>query len=211
MRLYRKVYAKEHENKVRALEVLHRTQLAEHKATNEQQRNNELQRALDELERLNEQTIAASLTDELTGLHNRRYLMNHVMTMLRDMPFSLAVVDLDHFKRINDTYGHDGGDKVLKEFANLLKDQVREHDSVIRFGGEEFIVIFPATKLSRAKTVLTRVLAKMQKYSWSSLKAGEHPTFTAGLAECLDRDLHRTLQAADALLYVGKTNGRNGV
>lgn len=211
MRLHRKVYAKEHENKVRALEVLHRTQLAEHKAANEQQKNSELQRALDDLERLNEQTITASLTDELTGLHNRRYLMNHVMTMLRDTPFSLAVVDLDHFKRVNDTYGHEGGDKVLKEFAHLLKTQVREHDIVIRFGGEEFIVIFPATKIARAKTVLTRVLAKMQKHVWSSLKKGEHPTFTAGIAECLDTDLNRTLQTADALLYVGKANGRNGI
>jgi diguanylate cyclase (GGDEF)-like protein len=211
MRLYRKVYAKEHENKVRALEVLHRTQLAEHKAANEQQKNNELQRALDELERLNEQTIAASLTDELTGLHNRRYLMKHVMTMLRDTPFSLAVIDLDHFKHINDTYGHEGGDKVLKEFAHLLKTRVREHDVVVRFGGEEFIVIFPNTKIARAKNILARVRAKMQKHVWSSLKRGEHPTFTAGLAECLDTNLNHTLQAADALLYVGKANGRNGV
>jgi diguanylate cyclase (GGDEF)-like protein len=211
MRLYRKVYAKEHENKVRALEVLHRTHLAEHKAANEQQRNNELQRALDELERLNQQTIAASLTDELTGLHNRRYLINHVMTMLRDTPFSLAVVDLDHFKRINDTYGHEGGDKVLREFAQLLKTQVREHDIVIRFGGEEFIVIFPNTEIARAKTVLTRVLAEMQRHAWSSLKTGEHPTFTAGLAECLDSNLNRALQIADGLLYVGKANGRNGI
>jgi diguanylate cyclase (GGDEF)-like protein len=210
-RLYRKVYAKEHENKVRALEVLHRTQLAEQKAANEQQKNTELRRTLDELERLNQQTTTASLTDELTGLHNRRYLMRHVTTMLRDTLFTLAVIDLDHFKRINDSYGHDGGDRVLKEFATLLKTTVRERDTVIRLGGEEFVVVFPNTKLARAKLVLNRVLAKMQKHVWSSLKAGEHPTFTAGLAECLDDDLNRVLQAADALLYSGKANGRNGV
>jgi diguanylate cyclase (GGDEF)-like protein len=211
MRLYRKVYAREHENKVRALEVLHRTKLAEQKALIEEQRNRDLRRALDELERLNQQTVETSLTDELTGLRNRRYLMTHVATTLRDIPFSLAVVDLDHFKHINDTYGHEGGDKVLKEFAQLLTTQLREHDIALRFGGEEFIVIFPNTELDGAKTTLLRVLAEMQKHVWSSLSSTEHPTFTAGIAECLDGDLKHALQVADALLYVGKSNGRNGV
>jgi diguanylate cyclase (GGDEF)-like protein len=211
IRLYRKVYAREHENKVRALEVLHRTRLAELSAATERQKNIELSDALKKLEQLNQQTIEASFTDELTGLRNRRYLMNHVMNTLREIPFSLAVVDLDHFKRINDTYGHDGGDWVLKEFASLLKTQVREHDMTIRFGGEEFIVIFPQTKLARAKKVLIRLLAKMQKHGWSSLNEAEHPTFTAGIAECLDGDLKRALHTADALLYLGKANGRNGV
>jgi two-component system, cell cycle response regulator len=130
---------------------------------------------------------------------------------LRDIPFSLAVVDLDHFKHINDTYGHEGGDKVLKEFAQLLTTQLREHDIALRFGGEEFIVIFPNTELDGAKTTLLRVLAEMQKHVWSSLSSTEHPTFTAGIAECLDGDLKHALQVADALLYVGKSNGRNGV
>ncbi len=211
MRLYRKVYTQEHENKVRALEVLHRTKLAEQKVLIEEQRNKDLRRALDELEQLNQQSVETSLTDELTGLRNRRYLMAHVMTVLRGIPFSLAVLDLDYFKRINDTYGHDGGDEVLKEFAALLKAQVREHDIALRFGGEEFIVIFPNTDLLGAKAMLLRVLAEMQKYVWSSLAANEHPTFTAGIAECLDGHLKRALQIADALLYVGKANGRNGV
>lgn len=211
MRLYKKVYAHEHENKVRALEVLHRTKMAEQKALIEEQRNKDLRGALDELERLNQKTVETSLTDELTGLRNRRYLMAHVTKILQDIPFCLAVVDLDHFKQVNDTYGHEGGDTVLKEFARLLEAQVREHDIALRFGGEEFIVIFPNTDLHGAKATLLRVLAEMQKHVWSSLSPNEHPTFTAGIADCLDGDLRRALQVADALLYVGKANGRNGV
>jgi diguanylate cyclase (GGDEF)-like protein len=211
MRLYKKVYAREHENKVRALEVLHRTKLAEQKAVTEEQRNKDLRHAFDELEQLNKQTVETSLTDELTGLRNRRYLMTHVTRTLQNISFCLAVVDLDHFKRINDTYGHEGGDAVLKEFAALLKTQVREHDIALRLGGEEFIVIFPNTDLDRARATLLRVLMEMQKHVWSSLHPKEYPTFTAGIAKCLDGDLKRALQIADSLLYVGKANGRNGV
>jgi diguanylate cyclase (GGDEF)-like protein len=211
IRLYKKVYAQEHENKVRALEVLHRTQLAEQRVLIEEQRNKDLRHAFDELERLNEQTVETSLTDELTGLRNRRYLMTHVTKTLQDISFCLAVVDLDYFKRINDTYGHEGGDVVLKEFATLLKTQVREHDIALRLGGEEFIVIFPNTDLAGAKATLLRVLAAMKNHVWSSLGLSEPPTFTAGIAQCLDGDLKRALQTADALLYVGKANGRNGV
>jgi diguanylate cyclase (GGDEF)-like protein len=211
MRLYKKVYAREHENKVRALEVLHRTKLAEQKARIEEQRNKDLRHAFDELEQLNRQTMETSLTDELTGLRNRRYLMTHVTRTLQDIPFCLAVIDLDHFKRVNDTYGHEGGDEVLKEFAHLLRGQVREHDIALRLGGEEFVVIFPNTDLPGAKAMLVRVLSEVRTHHWSSLHPEEVQTFTAGIAECLDGDLKRTLQVADSLLYIGKANGRNGV
>jgi diguanylate cyclase (GGDEF)-like protein len=211
IRLHRNVYTRDHENKVRALEVLHRTQLAEQRVTLEQQRNKELRHSLEQLEHLNQQSTEASLTDELTGLRNRRYLMRHVALTLRETPFSLAILDLDYFKKINDTYGHDGGDAVLKEFAALLAAQVREHDIPIRFGGEEFIVLFPNTGLEQAKVVLTRIRAKMQHHVWSALKTSERVTFTAGLTKCSDGDLQHAIQGADVLLYVGKGHGRDGI
>ena len=208
MRLYRKVYSHEHENKVRALEVLYRTRLAEQRAATEQKRSRELSHALSQLEHLNQQTLEASFTDELTGLRNRRYLMKHC-TDVED--YSLAMIDLDHFKRINDTYGHDAGDAILKEFAAFLKDHIREVDIPIRFGGEEFIVLFPDTTPDKAQAILTRLLANMKDYKWSPLKPGDYPTFTAGIAECSNGDLKETMQIADMLLYKGKQNGRNGV
>jgi diguanylate cyclase (GGDEF)-like protein len=211
IRLQRKVYTQEHENKVRALEVLHRTQLAEQRVVIEQQRNKELRHSLEQLEHLNQQTTEVSLTDELTGLRNRRYLMKHLAHTLRETAFSLAIVDLDYFKKINDTYGHDSGDTVLKEFAHLLATQVREHDIPVRFGGEEFIVIFPNTTLDQAKVVLTRIRVNMQQHIWSLLKPSEHVTFTAGLIQCSDGNLQAAIQNADVLLYVGKGHGRDGI
>jgi diguanylate cyclase (GGDEF)-like protein len=211
IRLYRNVYAQEHEDKVRALEVLHRTHLAEHRAEAETKKNGELRASLGELDRLNQQAIEVGFTDELTGLRNRRYLMMHVMNKLQETPFALAVLDLDHFKRINDTYGHDGGDRVLKEFAGLLQTQVREGDIVTRIGGEEFVVIFPTTDLTKAHLVLTRLLEIMQTHPWAPLGPTEYVTFTAGLTECLGGNLKNALREADALLYVGKTQGRNGI
>ncbi len=208
MRLYRKVYSQDHENKVRALEVLYRTRLAEQRAATEQKRSRELSHALSQLEHLNQQTLEVSFTDELTGLRNRRFLMKHC---IYSEDYSLAMIDLDHFKYINDTYGHDVGDVILKEFSNFLKNHIREEDIPIRFGGEEFIVLFPNTLPDKAQAILARVLVQMKDHVWSPIKPSDYPTFTAGIAECLNGDLKETLQLADMLLYKGKHNGRNGI
>ena len=97
------------------------------------------------------QTIEMAVTDGLTGLHNRRYLDSHLQTLFdravaRRRPLSLMITDLDRFKSINDTYGHDGGDDVLREFARRLRKNVRGIDLACRFGGEEFVVVMPDTE-----------------------------------------------------------------
>ncbi len=110
------------------------------------------------------QTIEMAVTDGLTGLHNRRYLETHLDIMFdravtRGKPLSYMIADIDRFKSINDTFGHDGGDAVLREFANLLRRQVRGADLVCRYGGEEFVVVMPDTDPEIAARVAERVRA----------------------------------------------------
>ena len=102
------------------------------------------------------QTIEMAVTDGLTGLHNRRYLDSHLQTLFdravaRRRPLSVMITDLDRFKSINDTYGHDGGDEVLREFARRLRKNVRGIDLACRFGGEEFVVVMPDTEAAHRR------------------------------------------------------------
>jgi diguanylate cyclase (GGDEF)-like protein len=144
----------------------------------------------------------ATVTDDLTGLGNRR----HGNTMLDSLAVgdTLAVLDLDNFKRINDTYGHPAGDDVLQEFSSYLLGAVRGWDSVARFGGEEFIIVLRGTD-GVGLDAIQRLLVGWRRRS--SL-----PTFSAGVA------VHQTGQPpsstfadADAALYRAKEQGRNRV
>ena len=116
------------------------------------------------------QTIEMAVTDGLTGLHNRRYLDSHLQTLFdravaRRRPLSLMITDLDRFKSVNDTYGHDGGDEVLREFARRLRKNVRGIDLACRFGGEEFVVVMPDTEAAIAEKVAERVRAEIAEMS----------------------------------------------
>jgi PleD family two-component response regulator len=111
-----------------------------------------------ELLRLNATLALQATTDALTGLKNRMVLHNSLAEMIavadrQTAPLSLLLVDVDHFKRINDTFGHLAGDRVLKSIATALRDIVREHDVVARFGGEEFALLLPDTALEEAIVV----------------------------------------------------------
>ena len=123
---------------------------------------------------------------------------------------SVALLDLDYFKRINDRFGHESGDMVLREFAALLKAQVRDEDIVARFGGEEFLILFPKTTLTAAHAVLERILFKLHNHTWP-LPHLEPQSFTAGVTRCDDQQLQAAIKRADGLLYQGKNSGRNGI
>lgn len=168
-----------------------------------------------ELERKNLEWKEASLRDPLTGLHNRRFLFEWLDVQLAQsrrngQPLSVALVDLDHFKTVNDTAGHDVGDQVLKEAARWLSEALRTADVVARFGGEEFVLVFPSASEETARAVVARCLDQFRQSrveGWS-----EAVTFSAGLAtlgptETIKELFHRV----DRLLYQAKETGRNRI
>lgn len=159
-----------------------------------------------------------SLTDELTDLPNRRaffrYLNAEIARVERDgSSFSLALIDLDNFKRINDAYGHSAGDEVLRTYASEILSVFRAHDLVARYGGEEFVVLLPNTDLSGAACALKKIQACARrthvKLNGSSILV---PTFSAGAAEYITSESADALiERADAALYEAKRLGRDRI
>lgn len=165
------------------------------------------------------ESVEMSITDALTGLHNRRYLESHMKTLTTDSlrtgrALSMLIADIDHFKQVNDTYGHDIGDVVLKEFSVRLKRNTRGMDLACRLGGEEFVIIMPDTDIARAYQVGERLRATVAADNFS-IGNGQSIRVTAsvGLAT-LERgdDTPETIfKRADNALYAAKRRGRNRV
>jgi two-component system cell cycle response regulator len=164
------------------------------------------------------QTIEMAVTDGLTGLHNRRYLDSHLETLFdravaRRRPLSLMITDLDRFKSVNDTYGHDGGDEVLREFARRLRKNVRGIDLACRFGGEEFVVVMPDTEAAIAQKVAERVRAEIAEMPFVINGVNVAVTVSVGVSS-LKRGADSVadlLKRADVALYEAKSGGRNRV
>jgi diguanylate cyclase len=154
-------------------------------------------------------TFTEVRTDPLTGLSNRRALDDSLATMFAmlaryDAGFTVALVDIDHFKKINDERGHLEGDRILQDAAQLFDDCARETDIVSRYGGEEFVVVMPHTELEGACVFAER----LRKWAKERLPV----TISVGVAGALDGDSPRTILArADAALYSAKAAGRNRV
>lgn len=161
--------------------------------------------------------------DPLTGTFNRRHFQN-LMSQASDVPpgvgdkrrkqpfLSLAVLDLDHFKHINDSYGHDAGDAVLVEVANRLTALVRAEDSVVRWGGEEFVLVLPGTDADGAETIVSRVLQLIGSTPVMHLSQVIPVTVSAGCATIPEngtRAWRFAMQVADLALYRAKASGRN--
>lgn len=152
--------------------------------------------------------------DSLTGLLNRRVMVDLVETELKLVerhghPMTVALVDLDHFKSINDRFGHQAGDAVLIGFANLAQTQLRQVDKVARWGGEEFLIMLPQVKASEAFTALERLRLSMGSQSFPG-HPGVNATFSAGLAQARQGEsLEHLIERADQALYEAKHGGRN--
>ncbi len=155
------------------------------------------------------ETQAAS--DPLTGLWNRRSLENRVNDLQREeVPYALAYGDLDHFKILNDTHGHESGDQALRLFARVLRDSLRPDDIAARYGGEEFVIILPDCDTSTAMAVLERVRERLA----FALSTGRVPPFTVsfGLATSLDADtFDEVVAVADEALLRAKASGRDRI
>ena len=186
-----------------------------------QRRTQELEAALAEAEELKRRYQHLSIVDELTGIHNRRFFFPEAHAALASavrygQTFSIMMVDLDHFKQINDVYGHGMGDKVLQVTAALLKGQTREGDIIARFGGEEFVLALPNTDLDGARQLADRVLASLRSLAFNATGKTVRVTTSIGISsltgnESPDRpDLLETLlRQADQALYFGKAQGRD--
>jgi len=158
-------------------------------------------------------------TDPLTGLLNRRYLMPVLKDVLElsqyaEKPFTVALLDIDDFKKINDELGHLVGDCVLKELAKLLKSFFRKGDYVFRYGGEEFLVVMPSTGKEEARRLLERLRRRVEEHLFPCTKGGLKLTVSVGAcsdAYAGDREPEYYLACADANLYRAKRAGKNRV
>ncbi|MGP5326861.1 sensor domain-containing diguanylate cyclase [Vreelandella titanicae] len=177
---------------------------------------------LTERKELEEKLRAQAMTDPLTGVFNRRYLQAQATTEIsrarrQNLPIALIAIDIDHFKHINDTYGHDAGDDVLKNFTKIVTKLLRQEDLLCRVGGEEFAILLPNTSLSQAEQVAERIrrttAATPINVSVEHAEKALWLTASLGVATILDNEkaLKPALKRADIGLYQAKDNGRNQV
>lgn len=175
----------------------------------------EMESQSEELQKDLEKHRELALKDALTGMWNRQALNEELEKEFArwkryETPFSLVVWDLDHFKQVNDKYGHAAGDKVLKTFAQTFLKATRDTDFVARFGGEEFVGIFPETKLNDALTLANKIREKVAGAKFHYQGEPVPITASAGIATVHDDDtIDSLLQRADKMLYTAKSKGRN--
>ncbi|GJM00159.1 MAG: PleD family two-component system response regulator [Methyloligella sp.] len=167
-----------------------------------------------------ETKVELAVTDALTGLHNRHYLESHLKTLFDEAnsqrkSLSVLMTDIDYFKSVNDTYGHDVGDLVLKEFARRIRTNIRGMDLACRIGGEEFVIVMPDTSLTECYNVAERLRKsiEMEQFHIPQLDKPLDITTSIGITS-LDKDIKDTdllMKRADQALYCAKRDGRNRV
>jgi two-component system cell cycle response regulator len=179
-------------------------------------------RYIDRLRSTFEASLEMAVTDQLTGLYNRRYLASHLAAMFdraywTGRPLSVMILDLDHFKKINDSFGHDVGDRVIQEFAQRLRNSVRGIDLACRYGGEEFLVAMPDTDILDAGAVAERLRQEVAATP-VVVNGGRDQiavTISVGIAStdegAKDDSSQRLIKRADEALYLAKNGGRNRV
>ena len=186
-------------------------------------RTSELERLVNETNALKDHYASMSMHDQLTGLHNRRYFYDQVELAIAQHkryknPFCLLVIDVDHFKAINDQYGHIFGDSVLINIAQVLKQQVRASDILVRFGGEEFVIIFTNTGCQNGKALAERARQEVKSLRWSADGNTVNLTVSIGVycsnQQCDSEqqlDIDQIIHYADTACYAAKTRGRDRV
>lgn len=183
--------------------------------TDEKRLRAELSDSLEELKKAKDEIEMASKIDPGTGLFNRyvfdaqtKDIINDART--NDTPVSVMMCDLDHFKRVNDSFGHLEGDRVLKDFANIIKTHIRSVDVPIRYGGEEFLVFLPGTDLTHARLAAERLRETTERQM--VLPDDSHITVSIGLVKFNPEETRlQCIERADEALYTAKETGRNKV
>ncbi len=181
-----------------------------------------------ELAHENKQLFELAVTDSLTKLVNRRYFNERLVQEFQRVKrfgglLSLLLIDIDHFKRVNDEYGHLAGDRILMEVARLIREALRSIDLAGRYGGEEFIILLPETPLNGALIVAEKLRSIIDKQSFRAvvgdklpqgIEIPDHITVSIGIAGIPHKDVHQPedlVNMADTALYIAKQNGRNRV
>lgn len=178
-----------------------------------------MKRLQDQLRRANELLVEVSNTDHLTGLYNRRYLMDVLerefsRARRNGCSLSLLVIDMDHFKEINDTCGHQAGDLVLAEAASVFREQLRNYDTAVRFGGDEFVAVLPGAALPEATAVAERVRKAVEACRLPGNMAHIRLSFSIGIAVHPADGVETVadfIREADSALYRAKEKGRNRI
>jgi diguanylate cyclase (GGDEF)-like protein len=179
--------------------------------------NEALQKASTEKSQLLRELERQAREDALTGLYNRRYfdeVFSRAFSQAQrvNTPLSVAISDIDNFKLINDKFSHQMGDLVLRTVAKIMKDTVRDIDTVARYGGEEFVVLLPSANAEGAKAVCERIRKAVENYDWSTLNHDLNVTLSVGIADDLAvANYERLMAIADDKLYKAKRNGKNQV
>ncbi|MDY7027348.1 MAG: diguanylate cyclase, partial [Spirochaetota bacterium] len=186
-----------------------------------QERTSELEEANRRLAEVNAQLKreknllkVSSITDGLTGLYNRTYIDEQFRQFIKESsrygkPFSLAMLDLDRFKRVNDEHGHHRGDEVLRQVAQIFHNLIRETDIAGRYGGEEFLLLFPQTDREEALVVTERIRGHIEKLEFEG--GPGRITISAGIAQYGGESAQELLNQADKNLYMAKQSGRNRI
>lgn len=164
-------------------------------------------------------SLEMAITDQLTGLHNRRYMSRHLDTLIvgaqkSGKPLAFLIMDIDYFKSVNDTHGHDIGDEVLREFASRISANVRGIDLACRYGGEEFVVVMPDTDVAFAYSIAERLRKSVESTPFAISRAPNklNITISIGIAGSEKSDTAEALlHRADQALYRAKREGRNRV
>jgi diguanylate cyclase len=199
------------------LAVRHETERAQAEAQQAQQRAQALVQANQRLESDAAVLREQAMLDPLTGVANRRRLDHELaarfdQAVSKAVPLCVALLDIDHFKQVNDRFSHAVGDEVLRRLALILRRQCREQDLVARYGGEEFVLIFGNVGSRPARQACERIRSAVQRHDWTDVHADLAITVSVGLTDIATQaDAAAGLRAADALLYRAKAAGRNCV
>ena len=169
------------------------------------------------LQKLQQKIQLEARTDELTGLYNRRHMYEQINRELRkiqryDRPYSLMLCDIDHFKAINDDYGHPCGDQVLIEVARRMEKSMRVEDTVARWGGEEFLILMPETEIEAATLAAEKLRRQIGEIPVHTHNQTLNVTMSIGVAQVhMECDIESILKKVDEALYTAKRNGRNRI
>jgi diguanylate cyclase len=170
-----------------------------------------------ELTKRLEQSEADALIDSLTGAFNRNAYNIEIVRFIKEFerykhPFAIVVLDIDHFKNVNDTYGHAKGDEILKIVAALVKSAIRETDKIFRYGGEEFVIWMPKMETNTAIQASDKIRRVIEGQNWNAIAKGLKVTASFGISCVKEDDTTTTVfNRADKALYRSKNNGRNQV